>query len=372
MQRFVISAGIAFLALAGCATAPDSDGSLLAEPTLARFEPQPSSAQTVDYEYVDEFLGAYVLDFGPSLRVRMPRPNPPTGTRLYYGHTSPYRLEGNKIRFSEFLPTTVDVVEDYVDSLVEIGNDLDVTTLPKNEQLAYWFNLHNLLVIREIARTYPVPYPARIEPNGDGVPLNEAKLVEILGVPLSLNDIRQGIVYRHWSDPRVIYGFFHGDLAGPSIRQDAYTADNVARSLDDNAKEFINSLRGVSDVFGPVEVSPIYAEAQAALFPEWPDDFRDHLLQFANEEVAAIVRSAESFNFAGRETRIADLMGGQMGPINAPINLAGNSRNVTQKDQLAQEFLQKQRTLYFRMREKSGARVILDDQPTSSREEVLD
>lgn len=316
MTRLILPA-LAALALASCAsTLPTDEPTELSEAAasiapVTAFEPNPSGSKTqIDYSVVDEFLEAAVVNLGPSTRKLAPQPRNPTNTRVKIGHQSRLRLEGNKIPFSQFDQDTRDAVKEYAQSLAEIGNQIDITKLSKNEQLAYWFNLHNMMVIAELAQQYPVRRPS--EMRVDGVPLHDAKLVTIRGVPLSPRDIRVGIVYEYWDDPRVMYGFFHGDLASPSIRDDAWDARYLNRDLGRNAKEFINSLRGVDKRSNDILlVSPLYDEARGKLFKSWPKDLRTHLLDYAEREVAELIEERNVVAFSPYEDRIADLAGGQ-------------------------------------------------------------
>jgi hypothetical protein len=317
----------AFIILAGCVT-PKADftaDKALGDPeTYAVFAPDPRQDASIDYTLIDEFLSSAVLVTGPSQRARAPLPDRQTGTKMRIGQKSPLRLEGNKVLFSQFSPQTKEAVRSYADSLLEIANTADIPALPRNEQLAFWFNLHNMLVIAEIAEHYPVRYPSRIDPMGDGVPLHDAKFFTIKGVPMSLSDIRTEIVYRYWSDPRVIYGFFRGDLAGPNILPFAYTGEYVAASLDMNAEEFVNALRGVRGEFGPVLVSPIYKEAEGLLFERMPEDLKAHLLTYAGGEARGLLTSDTELAFMDYEESVADLAGGTLGkPIEPQNALAG-------------------------------------------------
>lgn len=279
------------------------------------FEPAPDDTQkSIDYDVISEALELVVLNTGPSTRLRARNViENRTGSRIQKGHQSPYRLEGNKLILSFFDEETKAAFREYADSLEEIGNQTDISSLSRNEQLAYWLNLHNLLVIATIAEEYPVQNPSRLKVGLDGETLHEAKLVTIKGVPLSLADIRQQIVYRYWNDPRVMYGFFHGDLGSPNITREAYTVSNVGDLLDRNAREFVNSLRGVSNGQGAVLISRHYYEARAGLFPNWPDDLRAHLEQFARKEVVEILIANEAFRPLPYPDDIADIVGGDIG-----------------------------------------------------------
>jgi len=370
MKYVLLLAASASLALAGCATttttgerteAASAASSIAA---IAAFEPAPSGTRTtIDYNIVNEFLDAAVINLGPSTRKLAAPARNPTNTRIKIGHQSRLRLEGNKIPFSQFDRDTRAAVGEYAESLVAIGNSIDITKLSKNEQLAYWFNLHNMLVIAELAKEYPVRYPLRHKV--DGVPLHDAKLATINGVALSPRDIRVGIVYAYWDDPRVMYGFFHGDLASPSIRDDAWDPRFLNRDLGRNAKEFINSLRGVdkrgSDI---LLVSSLYDEARDALFPEWPTDLKDHLLDYANEDVAELVQLRNQISFAPYEDRIADLAGGQpyesISERQSPFEDPRLARLPLSVQGMVADVQRKFNSPEFRLRRRSGSVTIID------------
>ena len=199
---------------------------------------------SIDYSSVDELLQTIVLDGGPSLRKRAPLRNPKTGTLITYGHGSAFRLEGNKVLFSMFKDDHRARLKEELEYLIQVGNEVDVAVLPRAEQLAYWFNLHNLLVIATIAKHYPVRRPRAIELQ-PGVRLHDAPLVTLRDVRLSLRDIRSCVVFAQWRDPRVMYGFFNGELSSPRILLNAWTGPTLYEELDLSATEFINSLRGV-------------------------------------------------------------------------------------------------------------------------------
>ncbi len=329
----------------------------------AHFEPQPSGRTArINYELIDDALNLMVFNAGPSLRRYATTPDARVGSRFTKGHTSPYRLEGNKIFFSQFDDDTVAAIGEYRASLERIGSAADLTTLPRNEQLAYWFNLHNIVVIDEIAKAYPVTRPSRMKLGPDRETLHDAKIIEIDGIALSLRDIRENIVYRHWSDPKVIYGFYRGDLGSPSIRSAAYTADSVGDELESQAREFVNSLRGVARGRNKIKVSEVYAEARPALFPQWPSDFRSHLMEYAEEDVAELLQDSENVQIAQYEDTVGDMVGGD---ITSDLSPRDNAQVLSLPPQLArmaneyeEKILELKRQGYFK------SKVIIIDEPT--------
>ncbi len=298
-------------------TAPAPSGeSAAANDRFAQFVPNESGVPTqVDYSIWTDALRNMVLWMGPSTRQGASRPNPGTGTRRVYGHESRYRLEGNRVAFSLLNEEFVSTFAEYRADLERIGSEIDIASLPRNEQLAYWLNLHNVAVIEQIARHYPVTSPRRIELGETGTPLDSTPFITVSGVAMSPRDIRTRIVFPNWSDPKVIYGFFRGEVGGPSILREAFTGDNVSIELDQAANEFVNSLRGVEKQGSALMVSEIYREAAPFYFPEMGSGLRAHLARFAEEDVKDILVRTDETRTNQYVDDIADLAAGDREPI---------------------------------------------------------
>ena len=327
---------------------------------LSAYAPRPSRDAAINYALIDEALDLVVFNGGPSTRRPAGRLEASLGTRQAKGHRSRYRLEGNKVFFSQFDDEAKAAISDYRQSLEDIGRRVDITALSRNEQLAYWFNLHNLVVIDEIAQRYPTRFPRRLQLGEARERFHDAGLIDLGGpAKLSLRDVRE-IVYTHWSDPDVIYGFFRGDVGGPSVRSEAYTGGNVAERLDRQAREFVNSLRGVSGGRSKAYVSEIYDEARPHYFPAWPDDLRRHLSAHADEEVATILAEKDEVAFGQYDERVADLAGGEPGMnLNAGPSSPGVPPTVVR---IVDEYREKLETL--RQDGRLKPRVIIIDVPT--------
>jgi len=262
---------------------------------------------------------------GPSLRQTAGRPPAGFGTRRQYGHTSRYRLEGSRVTFSFLNKEIIANLADYRQNLQAIGSQVDLQSLSRNEQLAYWINLHNVAMVEKIAQEWPVRQPREMEI--DGVPLDDAKFITVEGVALSPRDIRENIVYANWSDPRVIYGFWRGEIGGPSIQREAFTGDNVSNLLDRSAREFVNSLRGTQKLGGTLQVSSLYEEVAPFYFDDFENDVRAHIAQYANQDVAKIIAETGKTEAVIREYDIADLAGGVREPSYSNITQAGSQQS---------------------------------------------
>lgn len=298
------------------ATAP---GFAMAEPANkpvpTRFAPSPTGTDIrIDYGYWDAALKEIVFKMGKSDRRAAPSVSPGIATRFVYGHESRLRLEGNRVLFSYLKDEQLEALTAYRKDLEALANQVDITTLGRNEQLAFWFNLHNVAVIEQIAFNYPVKQPARLRVGPEKAPFDEAKLVTIRGVQLSPRDIRQQIVYPNWRDPKVIYGFFRGEIGGPSIMRDAFNSDNISDLLDEAADEFVNSLRGTEKRGKTLHVSLLYEEAIPFYFTDRESSLRKHLLTYSDEEVRGMIEQTTAIEPSLWEGDISDLAGAEQDP----------------------------------------------------------
>ncbi|XUU60850.1 DUF547 domain-containing protein [Erythrobacter sp. HA6-11] len=290
--------------------------------SFARFTPSADRiAHKIDYTAWDEAMRYIVFPMGRSLRQSPGRPQPGLGTRRMFGHDSRYRLEGNRVMFSFFDDELRQSIREYRIELERTPDLIEFTRIPRNEQLAFWINLHNVALLDQIAHSWPVREPSKIEV--DGVALDEAKFISVSGVKMSPKDIRTQIVYRNWKDPRVIYGFWRGDIGGPSIQRAAFNAENVERLLDRGASDFVNSLRGVQKLSDRLQVSKIYEEAAPFYFQNWEADLRTHISKHAETEVQQLLSKTQTVEASLYETDIADLAGGQREPTYSNITSDG-------------------------------------------------
>lgn len=197
---------------------------------------------------------------------------------------------------------------EYRKDLEQTGTNLDLQSLPRNEQLAFWLNLHNVAMIEQIALAWPIRQPRDIKIGG--VNLDDAKFITVNGVAMSPKDIRTQIVYPNWKDPLVIYGFWRGDIGGPSIQREAYNGENLGDLLDKGASELVNSLRGTQKNGSTLLVSTIYSEAAPFYFQDFSRDVRNHIAEYSNADLQEILSKTEDAKASISEPDIADLAGG--------------------------------------------------------------
>jgi hypothetical protein len=276
---------------------------------LAIFTPTNDPIRTtIDFEIWDYALKQMVLAMGPSNRQIARRPDPITGTRIKQAVQSRYRLEGSLVMFNLLERDVIASFTEYRQDLERVSETIDIAALPRNEQLAFWLNLHNVALLEQLAKEWPLREPREMMVGG--VPLDEARFITVRGIPVSLRDIREEIVYRNWKDPKVIYGFWRGEIGGPELQRYAFTGANVGPLLDIAAADYVNSLRGVQKSGETLQVASLYAEVAPFFFNDFETDLRAHFNKYAEDGVVGILADTRQIEATIRETEIADLHGG--------------------------------------------------------------
>jgi len=137
---------------------------------------------------------------------------------------------------------------------------VQVSSLNRSEQKAFWINLYNGLTVNLILEHYPVESIRDIDLS-PGIFANgpwDAKLLEIEGQELSLNDIEHRILRPIWQDNRVHYALNCASLGCPNLQPKAFTPQNLEQMLEKAARDFINHPRGVTFAGSRLIVSSIY------------------------------------------------------------------------------------------------------------------
>ena len=175
----------------------------------------------------------------------------------------------------------------YLTSLQE----LDPRHYSRQEQQAYWINFYNALTVRVVADAYPVDSIRDIYQGW--LPLGPWDDVhaEVAGMPLTLNNIEHGILRPIWRDPRIHYAVNCASHGCPNLSPTVYTAANTETQLEAGARAYINHPRGASFVDDDfLLISSIY-EWYVEDFGGTEKTVIDHLMQYAEEELAARLKT---------------------------------------------------------------------------------
>jgi len=267
------------------------------------------STYAINYDDLTAILKTVVIDVGRSSR-RVPDEAPDvTGTRMKT-KISRTANEGNRFYFEAF--KNDEAARAYLlniqKSLEQLPNEAPLSYFSRDEQLAYWLNLYNVTVLNQVIEEYPRQNLKKLVEGKDSV--FTEKLLNVAGVPLSLNDIQFRILKDNYGgDPLIIYGLYQGIVGGPNIRESAYTGANVYNALKDNAAEFVNSNRGT---YAPDDkmfrVSSLYGR-NTEFFPDFDSDLTAHLLDYLEGEEYERLKSAGRLRANIDDWNVTDLGG---------------------------------------------------------------
>jgi len=269
----------------------------------------PASQFQIKYDDLSYVLKNSVLDTGRSNRqVASRAANKNTSTRIKHGNSKATALEGNRVLFHEFTDSHRALLLAIRQDLEAVPDHMPLENFSKNEQLAYWFNLHNVAVMLAVSENYPVKSIKRISKGKRDVWAK--KTMSIGGVPTSIRDIEEHVV-SNWNSPLVLYGFYMGAIGGPNIRTEAYTSKTINKQLESNAFDFVNSLRGIRLWSGKGRVSDHYKMGKDKYFPDFHKDIKHHLLTYARGKTRRSIVGIEKFQIKNYDWSIADLKNGE-------------------------------------------------------------
>lgn len=177
-----------------------------------------------------------------------------------------------------------------------------VSTLRRAEQRAFWINLYNAQTVKLILERYPLEsiLEIGISPGWFAKGPWGAKILKIEGENVSLDDIEHRILRPIWKDARIHYAVNCASNGCPSLATEPFTASNTESLLDTGARAFINEHpAGVRVVDGELKVSSIYKWFSED-FGDNDASLRNHLLQYANDQTAALIKSS------GKKVRYLD------------------------------------------------------------------
>ena len=187
-------------------------------------ESNEESKQTINHYLFDEFLASNVIENAVSRSVN-------------YKNVS--GIDKNKL----------------VTYLAQLQS-IDPRHYPKNEQLAYWVNLYNALVIELVLTHYPID---SIKDIGDGFtgPWN-IELATIANKPITLNKIEHGILRPLWKDNRIHYVINCASAGCPDVPVKSFTRVEIDKQLNKAAIRFVNQAKGVQVTNNITTLSSIY------------------------------------------------------------------------------------------------------------------
>jgi len=282
------------------------------DPVTAAFSAYSAlSTVELDHSVWSQFLSKTVVFAGyATQRLSRGRKRAWIGSKLRYGNSLPSRYENNRVVLGSFEEEHFDLIRRYREGLESIPERVPLGALNRAEQLAYWLNLYNVHALEHVAAHYPATTTRdlRSAPGEPPEGVWHERTLEVAGAPLSLVDIERKILFPIWDDPRVLYGLWQGAIGGPRLPLRAYTGATVWGMLEDNAREFINSNRGMRPDGEELEVSLLYGWGAPLLKGETA--LRRHIAIHALPPFSNGLERARRVEIDLYDWHLADLSGG--------------------------------------------------------------
>src|SRR6266571_9108018 len=126
-----------------------------------------------------------------------------------------------------------------LDGYVNLLATTSVATLSRDEQLAFWLNAYNALVLRTVVDHYPIQgrsadYPPKSIRQIPGA--FERLTHRVAGRTLTLDQIEQTVL-PSFHDPRVYLALGRGSVGGGRLRSEAFSPERLEAQLTEVANE---------------------------------------------------------------------------------------------------------------------------------------
>lgn len=176
-------------------------------------------------------------------------------------------------------------------------SSVPVSKLTRDEQLAYWLNTRNMLVVDAMVNSKSRRRMANLRgtPEAPGKMWTE-KLITVEGVSLSLHDIENDIILANFSDnPNVIFGLYQGTRSSPSFPVKGFTSTQVNAELEAIGRDYVNSRDGVKVRSSKAELPAIIDWYSADVFGGDETAARTHVASLLDSKTATKFNAAKQF-----------------------------------------------------------------------------
>lgn len=155
---------------------------------------------------------------------------------------------------------------------------------PKAEKMAYWINAYNAFTIKLIVNNYPTTSITKLH---DGKPW-DVKWIKLGDKTYSLNNIENDILRPQFKDARIHFALNCAAKSCPPLLNRAWTADNLNKYLDQQAKAFVNNVKFNKISANEVQVSKIF---------DWYGGDFDNLITFLNKYAKSKINTGASVKY---------------------------------------------------------------------------
>jgi hypothetical protein len=155
-----------------------------------------------------------------------------------------------RVAYRQLQADDMPVLSKYLASLGEARID----GLPEKEQLAFWINAYNAIIVQGILEGYSAENAFK------RYRLFNSYSQVIIGENRTPDDIEHGIIRPTFRDPRAHFALVCASTSCPKLRQEAYVGSRLDEQLDDQARRFLSDpgRNRIDPASGTVELSAIF------------------------------------------------------------------------------------------------------------------
>ena len=158
-----------------------------------------------------------------------------------------------------------------LDQYLDLLQRVEISSLSRNEQMAFYTNLYNAWTIKLILSKYPEISSIKALGIFNSGPWKK-KVVRLKGETVSLDHIEHDILRPRYKDPRIHFAINCAAKSCPPLRSEPYSGDRLDQQLDDSTRSFINNPRSYRWEGRNLYVSRI--------FKWFSEDFNEDVLAF--------------------------------------------------------------------------------------------
>ena len=161
--------------------------------------------------------------------------------------------------------------EALLDQYLKVLENIEVNSLSRDEQFAFYVNVYNSWTIKLILSAYPGIDSIKDLGNIFKTPW-EKKIVRINGEIITLDDVEHKILRKKFKDPRIHFAVNCASKSCPPLISEPYQGSTLNQQLDDSTRAFINDPKS-----NYLKDNKLYV---SKIFDWFPEDFDDDIIGF--------------------------------------------------------------------------------------------
>jgi hypothetical protein len=171
-------------------------------------------------------------------------------------------VSGGGVKYAAWKTSAGDLKD--LQSVVDGIAGANISSMPRNEQLAFYINAYNAWILHEALDKYPTK-----SVKDTFFTFFTGKRIKVAGEQTSFNALEKETIRSKFSEPRIHFALNCASQSCPPLSTDAFRGSNLEAQLEKLSRNFVNTSKGVAyqDGAKTAELSKI--------FDWYKDDFKE-------------------------------------------------------------------------------------------------